>query len=612
MAPKTPEDKNAPRMLRYQANLPKLPVPALEATLEKYAQTLKPLLSEQDLRKSLDAISEFKRPGGIGEELQKRLVARREDPSTVNWLEEWWNDSAYMGYRDPVVIYVSYFYSYKDDKLRRSNVKRAAAITTAALAFRDQVVKGSLEPEYAKGEPLCMASYKYMFSACRIPNKPSDYAVTYDPHANSHIIVIRKNRFFIIEAFVDGKQLSTKELESQFQLVVDQAGNQKGEALGALTAENRGVWTDYRNLLLETPDNKELLQKIESAAFVVCLDDSSPQTRNELVRACWHGDGQNRFFDKPLQFIVFENAKAGFMGEHSCMDGTPTLRLNDFVCEVLERNKVDHGSESVRSNLTKPAELKFTISPQVSYSIQSACQNFDKLINAHDMHVLAYNGYGKNMIKKFKISPDAYAQMVIQLAYYKMFGVLRPTYESGQTRKFQHGRTETCRTVSSDMKNWVLAMENPSVSVEAKVMLGRKAMTSHVRYMNDACDGRGVDRHLFGLKKSLKPNEPVPALFQDPAYSYSSHWYLSTSQLSSEYFTGYGWGQVVPDGFGIAYMVKNNTLQFNVASVRNMNVHGKVYPGATTVMIQCLEDAADDMREVFEADLAKEAPKSKL
>jgi carnitine O-acetyltransferase len=114
------------------------------------------------------------------------------------------------------------------------------------------------------------------------------------------------------------------------------------------------------------------------------------------------------------------------------------------------------------------------------------------------------------------------------------------------------------------------------------------------------------------LKKSLKPNEPVPALFQDPAYSYSSHWYLSTSQLSSEYFTGYGWGQVVPDGFGIAYMVKNNTLQFNVASVRNMNVHGKVYSGATTVMVQCLEDAADDMREVFEADLAKEVPKSKL
>jgi len=49
--------------------------------------------------------------------------------------------------------------------------------------------------------------------------------------------------------------------------------------------------------------------------FLVCLDQSSPVTRNEVSRALWHGDGKNRFFDKSLQFIVFENGKAGFNGE---------------------------------------------------------------------------------------------------------------------------------------------------------------------------------------------------------------------------------------------------------------------------------------------------------
>lgn len=63
------------------------------------------------------------------------------------------------------------------------------------------------------------------------------------------------------------------------------------------------------------PLNKQVLEKIESSSFVVCLDDLTPNTRDELCRASWHGDGRNRYFDKPLQFIVFDNGRAGFMGE---------------------------------------------------------------------------------------------------------------------------------------------------------------------------------------------------------------------------------------------------------------------------------------------------------
>lgn len=57
------------------------------------------------------------------------------------------------------------------------------------------------------------------------------------------------------------------------------------------------------------------MEKIETSSFVVCLDDLEPKTRDELCRASWHGDGQNRYFDKPLQFIVYNNGRAAFMGE---------------------------------------------------------------------------------------------------------------------------------------------------------------------------------------------------------------------------------------------------------------------------------------------------------
>lgn len=139
--PKTPVDPNAPGpMLRYQANLPRLPVPKLEETLPKYLMTVKPLLNEQEYKRTEAAVKEFV-SSGVAEKLQQRLLAKANDPKVLNWLDDWWLDAAYLGYRDPVVVYVSYFYVYKDDKLRRLPAKRAAAVTTAALQFKKQIVE---------------------------------------------------------------------------------------------------------------------------------------------------------------------------------------------------------------------------------------------------------------------------------------------------------------------------------------------------------------------------------------------------------------------------------------------------------------------------------------
>src|ERR1700712_3943671 len=149
-------------MLRFQESMPKLPVPTLEETTARYLKSLNPLLSPVELAASKKAVEEFIKPGGVGLKLQEKLIARREDPNVKNWIYEWWNESAYLAYRDPVVPYVSYFYSYRDDRRRRDPSKRAAAVITAALAFRKEVVEGTLEPEYMKKLPVSMDSYKYM------------------------------------------------------------------------------------------------------------------------------------------------------------------------------------------------------------------------------------------------------------------------------------------------------------------------------------------------------------------------------------------------------------------------------------------------------------------
>ncbi|ORY65498.1 carnitine O-acetyltransferase [Pseudomassariella vexata] len=593
------EDKSKGPMLRFQASLPKLPVPTLEETAARYVKSLNPLLSPVELAASKKAVEDFIKPGGVGRKLQEKLVARREDAKIKNWIYDWWNEAAYLSYRDPVVPYVSYFYSHRDDRRRRNPAKRAAAISTAALEFKKQVDSGTLEPEYMKKLPICMDSYKWMFNASRVAAKPADYPVKFDYQTHKHLVAIRKNQFFKITHEINGQQLNTTELEAQFAKVYDLA--KRVPSVGALTSENRDVWTDAREILVNaSPKNKAALEAIESASFVVCLDDAAPVTLEERAHQYWHGDGQNRWYDKPLQFIVNDNGTSGFMGEHSMMDGTPTHRLNDYVNDQIFNNKLDFSNPSKRSNLPDPVAVDFEITKEVQSEIDRAVKDFNDVIGQHELAVQAYQGYGKGLIKKFKCSPDAYVQMIIQLAYYKMYGKNRPTYESAATRRFQLGRTETCRSVSDDSVAFCNAMNDPAAEEKDCIDLFRKAVTSHIEYIGAASEGKGVDRHLFGLKKLLEPGEELPAIYKDPAFGYSSSWYLSTSQLSSEFFNGYGWSQVIDAGFGIAYMINENSINFNIVSKGLGSQKMSYY----------LNEAAGDIRDLMSQTL--ETPKAKL
>jgi len=544
-------------MLRFEDSLPRLPVPTLEETSKRYLRSVQPLLNKAEFEATKKAVDAFVKPGSIGQELQKRLRARRDDPKHKNWIYEWWNEAAYLAYRDPVVPYVSYFYSHRDDRRRRNPAKRAAALTSAVLHFKKDVDNGTLEPEYMRKLPISMESYQWMFNACRIPAQPIDHPVKYGYKEHKYIIVVRKNQFFKVMHEINGQPLNAAELEKQFSRIYKSAD--KSPAVGILTTQNRDIWSSARAALLAAhPSNAAPLEAIQASSFLVCLDDASPVTLEERAHSYWHGDGSNRWFDKPLQFIINENGTSGFMGEHSMMDGTPTHRLNDYANMMIFTNKLDLSDTSVRSDLPEPSALRFHIDETVNKEIQRAMTDFNLLIGQHDLKVHAYQGYGKGMIKKFKCSPDAYVQMVIQLAYHKMYGTSRPTYESSATRRFQQGRTETCRSVSIESVAFVNAMADPEVPPEACVKAFRAAVDAHVQYISDASGGRGVDRHLFGLKKCLKEGEELPELYKHRAYGYSSTWFLSSSQLSSEYFNGYGWSQVIDDGFGIAYMINEN------------------------------------------------------
>ena len=71
-----------------------------------------------------------------------------------------------------------------------------------------------LEPEMVKTTPLDNSSYKYLFNACRYPEKPEDRTEKFDPAQHNHIVVVRKGRFYEFEVVNSkGEFLSEKDLE---------------------------------------------------------------------------------------------------------------------------------------------------------------------------------------------------------------------------------------------------------------------------------------------------------------------------------------------------------------------------------------------------------------
>jgi carnitine O-palmitoyltransferase 1 len=144
-----------------------------------------------------------------------------------------------------------------------------------------------------------------------------------------------------------------------------------------------------------------------------------------------------------------------------------------------------------------------------------------------DHLVLKHGAFGKGIMKKCKLSPDAFIQMALQLAYYRDFGKFSLTYEASMTRLYREGRTETVRSCSIESCAWVRAMEDSTKTTQERIKLLRDACDHHQKLYLEAMTGKGVDRHLFCLyivSKYLEIDSPfLNEVISEP-------WRLSTSQ----------------------------------------------------------------------------------
>lgn len=614
-----------PQLYSYQSSLPRLPLPPLKDTIRRYLRSIRPLCSSDEHYKDVERKAiEFQ--NGVGKKLQ--LYLHLKSWMSTNYVSDWWEEYVYLRARSSLMVNSNY---YGIDALlvcpTDKQTSRAANLIYSSIIFRRQIDRQELKPLMVQNMvPLCSWQYERIFNTTRIPGIETDKLV----HLNdsSHVAVYHKGKFYKLTFHHKGRLLEPKQIEYLLdKIVADKDEPSKFETcISSLTTLNRAKWAEIRqNKLLSNQVNKISLKVIESAAFVVVLEDNDfefdpndPSKLDRYGQLLLHGQGNDRWYDKSLNLIVSRTGRCGFNVEHSFADAPVLAHYWEYMLgyDYCHLGYDDFGrctkGEDDFSSVGHVVRLKWHIDDELEKNLVKAQDNATEILSDVDLRLLMHDAYGKGFIKKLKVSPDAYIQMALQLAYYRDVKHLSLTYEASMTRLYREGRTETVRPVTLESAAWVYSMHDPKKNVKERLALLKKACDYHTLSIQNAMCGSGIDRHLFCLyiiSQYLKTeNDFLKEVLFEP-------WKLSTSQtphnqaniLDPKRFPkhiscGGGFGPVADDGYGVSYMIAGEDLLFFHVSSKKSSKETN-----SARFAENISNAFRDMRLMFEEASSAEA-----
>ncbi|XP_041478460.1 peroxisomal carnitine O-octanoyltransferase-like isoform X2 [Lytechinus variegatus] len=571
------------RTFQYDEDLPSLPVPPLQQTLHKYLQSVKPFLTEEELQETERIVGEFGH--GVGKTLHAKLEERAS--RTKNWLEEWWEEKAYLETRLPLGVLQNPSGPIPaQDSMwpprEGSQLERGAICLWYLLSFYQLIRKEMIpvDKNRAGTQIFSMDQLRGLFHSCREPGLERDtlfrnFKTEREGPCPTHVHVMCNGHIFKMTVFDrNGQLLTSSEILRQMSYIKE-LSKEKGQCIGALTADDRPTYAKaFEHLVSLDPANRAHIETIKSSIVGCIIDDGHPQT---MAQTCAHGiagpSPHNRWFDKGYSTIITANGCACSNIDHAPFDGMVVVVLSMFIHQKMLKDGGDMpGKHTVRPDIPMPIEMIFTVDQKVQDDIEHATETYQKSASNFDVLCSSYNQFGKDFLKKHKMHPDATIQLALQLAYYTATGKPGAAYETATTRQFYHGRTDTMRSCTMEAIDWCKAMLDSQAESSHQLSLLRRAHDKHNTLMTEAASGQGIDRHLLGLYiLSQELGLPVPDLFTDKAYTLSGgggNFTLSTSTLGYTPILG----SIAPmrnDGYMCCYRIGKDELQFTVSAFKN-------------------------------------------
>ncbi|VVC93873.1 unnamed protein product [Leptidea sinapis] len=523
--------------MHFQKSLPRLPIPELSKSTERYLNALKPLLSKENYALAEQRTRSFSL--AEGKILQDKLIAKDKANKDTSYISNYWFD-LYLRDRAPLPINYNPLLVFQNDSRPDYNKQliRATNIIVSAARFMLSLRESILEPEVFhlqpkksntplfrtitgllpeslygaylfKAYPLDMSQFEGLFNATRIPLEGKD-RILRDPKCN-HVVVQKNGHFYTFDVLDnDGNLLSPAEILGNLHKIMTDQRKSADFPLGVLTSQNRDLWAMQRAHLEDT-GNSDSLRQIDTAIFNLILDeDSIDDDKNKILKLYLHGDGTNRWYDKSFSLIVTKDGVSGINFEHSWGDGVAVLRFfQDVYAETTTRPFVHPDTKPATTN------IKFNLDEKSKQYVENAKREFNEWCNSLSIDYILYEGLNKEACKKLKEFCD---------------------------------RLHLATSSKQELRG-----------------LMQECSSAHSQLVKEAAMGQGFDRHLFALMKIAEENNMKrPEIYDSHEYKLLNKSILSTSTLSSPSVLAGGYS-AFPDKLGAAvasYKAHNNSSEF--------------------------------------------------
>ncbi len=566
--------------------------PPLEKTCDRMLEWAKPLLSDNEYGESLQALQSFLRPGKEGEILRAELdTLYPSDPEVLKWMpycEKW-----YLSHRSSLSVLSNPFYLLdpRGEELGIDNAELAARAVQTILKFYKDVQEGAMEPDFWKNQPLSMEQYEDIIGVTRIPEKEFDKNIR---TRTDWIAVICNGHIFRQRVLDDnGDLLPGKGLARSFASILRICREPEPFPLAALTCLPRPRWASLRISLMQNfPSVAKAIETAEHSLFVLCLDQPGSMNDEDLCRELLYGNPGSRWFDKSLQLVVFGKGRMGINFEHSRLDGTPMGRFVRYLCNGTRKYSLKPGE----------APLAEEVTPLAGEDLQEAVMEAQtcaySLFSKTNLSLLHFNEFGKDRIKQLGVSPDGFLQTALFLAQHRAWGKVRTVFESVMMRQFRHARTDGMRPFNSGTKQFLDMMDRKNIDRNECAKALRTTTEIHRDRISLCMNGEGIDGILMLLlaiaegKAGNRPLDPLPDIYQSPAWRVLQDIGITTSTTSGEGIESGGYAPAVDDGLGVRYLQRPDHLILSVTGF-------SPYEADRTAFIEQLPGALRDMEQVL-------------
>ena len=168
------------------------------------------------------------------------------------------------------------------------------------------------------------------------------------------------------------------------------------------------------------------------------------------------------------------------------------MRFVDEVVKATRNDTFEKPNEIPKSAEPHVERLKFNTDGAVMNTIAKVKKEYLDQLSRLSFKYFVLDDFGRKQCKKVGIGPDSVMQLAIQIAHHRLNGKFAPTYESCTTSIYKHGRTETVRPLTMEMRQLAQKMNQTydKGSSQELMELFKNCSKKHLALTKSALYGR--------------------------------------------------------------------------------------------------------------------------